>query len=306
MTQRRLFRHHGLLGTVIELRVECLADTVARRAERLVINEIERLERVFSVFDPASELSRWKTGTTEPGDELTEVLGAALSWHERSGGAYNPEIGTISELWQQAADAGELPDPEALRAAVATIAIPGYSVGPTGVTAKRHIGGLSLNALAKGWIVERATRAALSLEGVEGAMVNAGGDLLNLGTESVCAGIEDPFRPFDNLRPAVTVQVEPGMALATSGGARRGWEIGNVWHSHVIDPRIGQPAGHVASASVLAESAADADAVATILTVLRPEEGLELAGSFDDMFCFVISNDGEHHASPDWPGGVIS
>lgn len=295
-------RHHGPLGTVIELQIEADSNSAALEAEQLALREIDRLEDVFSVYRPTSELSRWKRGEVEPGAELTEVLAESLAWQERTGGAYNPEVGTITELWERSAETGVRPASDELEGVTRLIASPGYSVGSQGVRAHRSPNGVNLNAFAKGWIVDRATRAAMDVDGVDGALVNAGGDLLNLGSSRRTVGIEDPLHTFDNVPPTAVVDVLPGHALATSGGARRGWKIGGFWFSHVIDPRTGLPAGHVASATVLARSAATADVVATALTVLTLEEGLELVESLPAVSCYLISADGLPRRSRGWPG----
>jgi FAD:protein FMN transferase len=62
--------------------------------------------------------------------------------------------------------------------------------------------------------------------------------------------------------------------MATSGLAKRGFRISGTWYSHVIDPRTGWPVDHVSSASVVARNASTADALATVLSVLSPDEGL--------------------------------
>lgn len=76
-----VFRHARLLGTMVEVRLDAESVAVARAADPIVTNEIDRLERVFSAFDPSSELRTWARGeTTAPGPELTELLLLALEW----------------------------------------------------------------------------------------------------------------------------------------------------------------------------------------------------------------------------------
>ena len=91
--------------------------------------------------------------------------------------------------------------------------------------------------------------------------------------------------------------------LATSGSARRGWRIAGRWYSHVIDPRSGRPVDHVASASVVAPDAATADAVATVLSVLAPAEGVAFVEGLDDVpdvAALVVGADGSTWRSAGW------
>lgn len=295
-------RHHGPLGTVVELHLETESETIALQAEALVLSEIDRLEDVFSVYRSTSALSRWIRGEIAPVSELADLLAESLVWQEITDGAYNPAVGIISMLWEQGGREGVLPDRLELDRLARLIASPGYLVGPDGIGLRRSRVGMSFNALAKGWIADRATRVAVGLRGVDGAVISAGGDILNLGSQELRVGIEDPLQTYDNVPPIAEVGVEPGCALATSGGARRGWMIGDTWFSHVIDPRTGIPAGHIASATVLAPNAATADVMATALTVLAPEEGVELAEAFCGVSCHLISADGERRQSSNWPG----
>ena len=72
-----------------------------------------------------------------------------------------------------------------------------------------------------------------------------------------------------------TIEID-NEALATSGGARRWWTIGGKRYSKVLDPRTGLPVDSVASATVVARNAAEADVLATTALVLKPEETLVL------------------------------
>jgi thiamine biosynthesis lipoprotein ApbE len=83
-------RHHGLLGTVIELRIEAADEIVANQIEAIVVAEVERLQSIFSVYDEGSELRKWQRGEIEPGPELLEVLRRAFEWQRMSGGGVQP------------------------------------------------------------------------------------------------------------------------------------------------------------------------------------------------------------------------
>lgn len=292
--------HLGLLGTTIELIVEARSEDDALIGEQRLIEEISRLETVFTVFDEGSELSRWCRQEVIPGPELTEVLEAAIVWQERSGGAFNPLVGRLMDVWSRAAEEGSAPSEESIETLTLGVSALPYTIQDGRVTVTGPLDGLNLNAIAKGWIVDHSAASALGSVRVTGVSINAGGDLLNRTSSTLVAGIEDPSRPYDNVPPLLTVALEPGMSLATSGVARRGWQIGGTHYGHVLDPRSGHPVGRVASASVVARSAMDADVVATILTVLHPEHGMELVGGLDGLVSCVVTDDGSIHRSAGW------
>ena len=259
------------MGTAIDVIVDSYPE-IAERFALTVFAEIERLERVFNWFDRDSELRRWSRGETKPGKELAEVLALAELWKRRSRKGFDPAAGSLVALWARAVEEGCVPSKTEIAETLGAM--------------NSSVDGHSLNAIAKGWIVDQAVRQGLSEGPVGNLVVNAGGDLLHHGAAPIIAGIEDPRRPFDNVPPLLRVRVD-NMALATSGGSRRGWTIDGERYSHIIDPRTGWPQSHVESASVIAQDVATADAMATILTVVEVEEGLALSEEIDVGCCII-------------------
>lgn len=313
-----LFRHQPLLGTVVEVRCDGPAgDDEAEAVDAAVVAEIERLERIFTVHAPGSELRRWQRGEVEtPGPELTEVLAAALHWQARSGGAFNPAAGAVVALWRAAEARGVPPTPAEQAAVADVVRQPLYHLDPDGVPRldiavdptvdlAGDRGVIDLNALAKGWIVDRALAAGRTAA-PPGAdlVVSAGGDLRHTGPGSAQVGIENPLRPYDNEPPIVTVEVRDA-GLATSGRARRGFRIGGRWYGHVVDPRTGATADHVAGITVVAPDAATADVQATVLGLMTPAEAAARSEA-EGVACLVVAPDGTVTANDRWrslPGG---
>ena len=76
--------------------------------------------------------------------------------------------------------------------------------------------------------------------------------------------------------------------MATSGDYQNYYMDGDERVSHIVDPRTGYPAGSsLASVSVVAETCAFADAWATALTVLGPDEGLRVAEDEELTVLFI-------------------
>lgn len=294
--------HHGLLGTVIEIRVTAISDEAAEAAEDVVVEEIRRLQAVFSAFDPSSELSRWRRGEVdEPSRELAALLIAALGWQERGRGTFNPMVGVLTETWQEAERAGVPPDPDVLAALARSITAPRYAVvdGRIGLTGDCRT--LNLNAFAKGHVADAAAALVAGEPEIVSVVVNAGGDLVHRGTGAIRVGVEDPRRPFDNVPPAIVVALTD-RAIATSGSARRGVRIGGVRHSHVLDPRTGLAVTSTPSVSVIASDAATADVVATIAGVSTPAEGIEFVDALSGVECCLFDADGALWRSAGWAG----
>ena len=89
-------------------------------------------------------------------------------------------------------------------------------------------------------------------------------------------------------------------SIATSGSYQRYYAVNGVRHSHIIDPRSGRPADAIASATVIAADSTTANALATILCVLTPLEGLKLLGELAGAAGLIVTADGEQFRTPNF------
>jgi thiamine biosynthesis lipoprotein len=156
----------------------------------------------------------------------------------------------------------------------------------------RRTGRLDLDGIAKGHVIDRALEASRRTPGVEGLMLDIGGDLRVWGRspsgDGWRVGVADPVRLQDNADPAAVLRLSDG-AMAFSGPGLRG--------PHVLG-RDGTPS--LVSAAAFAPTAADADALSTALCAMTPVEGLALVHGLDGFEAMVIDAEGRRHASAGW------
>lgn len=302
---RFTFWYENVLGTSLEIQVQTTELAAAESVEQQVLVEIDRLNAVFSSYTEDSEFSRWQTTRNRAvpvSPELFELLTACNTWQQRSAGVFQPGVQSLTDLWQSAARRGTLPTADELSSTVQRVQAVHWKLDAEHKTAER-LGDvpLSLNAIAKGAILEAACRSAWQQRTatVRGISVMIGGDVCVLGDLSRDVAIADPQRDAENALPLTTVRLT-NRCLATSGGYRRGVQIGDQWYSHLLDPRTGMPVKHVTTASVIAPRAADADALATIFCILLPSESAALAETLPDVDYFLLTSSGERHSSRGW------
>lgn len=295
--------YHPLLGTNVEIRViaeaasEPAALAQAEAAEQAVVAEMVRLQAVFSVFDQASELCRWRAGDElEPSAELTEVLAAAEHWWRVSGGGFHPCAGALRSRWLRAEAEQRPPEDAELAELVASLAELPFHVDGSAVHRLADCSGVDLNAIAKGYIVDRGLLAARALDGVVDVLVNAGGDLRHEGDSPIRVGVENPAAP--GAAPLRVIDLDCG-ALATSGPVHRGFEIAGTWYGHVLDPRTGRPVTGRPSTTVLADTAMTADALATVAGVLDWDEACT-AVTAAHASCLAVWESGELSSCGRW------
>jgi FAD:protein FMN transferase len=287
--RRVSFYHSPVLGTDATGHISSRARR-PEQLEALLLQRVDDLENTFSVYRPKSEFNRWwrnEITTDALSVELRTVLQQAKHWQTVSGGAFNPSVGIASELWTRAADRQALPSQAALEQAAQQIAAP--STKPR-----------NLNAIAKGFIVDQAADRVHQQAYVDSIVLNLGGDLVHRGNGFATVSIQNPLRAYENEPPLFRLNIT-NAAVATSGSAARGWSINGAWFSHVLDPRTAQPVSHIASATAVARSATEADALATILSVCTDDERTSFAATLDPTIAFcVVRSDGSAHTNQMW------
>ncbi len=243
----------------MELIVQAGDSGNAQECERQVLAEIERLRRILSTRDSASEISRVQGGAAVASPELAQLLGAYEFWHGRTGGAIDVNMAGVIRLWEQAQAAQRLPDAAALQDAFNT---------PLA---------LNVDALGKGLIVDRAV--AVARQFAVAGLLNIGGDLRVWGNYPWPIGVADPRHPAENA-PMLGGFVLRDAAVATSGGYARYFTIAGKRYSHLIDPRTLQAIDWLASVTVVAADCLTANALSTAACVLGKADGEKLLRQF--------------------------
>ncbi|MCC7054368.1 MAG: FAD:protein FMN transferase [Gemmatimonadaceae bacterium] len=299
--QHHTFHYEQVLGTSFELQVTAASYRAAQRAESAALAEVDRLEPILSAWSGTSELACWlmtRDCDVCVSPELVEVLRASEQWRVLTGGAFDPAAQAVITVLRDHADCAL--DEETFTTLLSAMHVPRWSLDVARGTARRRTPlAISLDAIAKGYIVARAAARARDVAGVGSVLLNIGGDIQHCGDDTMSVGIADPHAPAENAPPIAVVRLH-NAALATSGGYRRGFVTNGRRVSHIVDPRTGQPAEHIASASVLAPNCATADALSTAFSVMSPRESLALADTLPAIGCLLVTHDGRRITNATW------
>jgi thiamine biosynthesis lipoprotein len=301
--------YENVLGTSMEIKIAANTELNATKAENIALAEIDRLNKILSGYDPASEFNHWVATAKKPqvvSPELYEVLSLFEQWRTKTNGALDPAAETVGKVWREAAIKNQLPSSSAIADAVNTLHQQQYVLNKQNRTAQ-HIGNapLMLNSFAKSFIMDKAANAAMSAQGVTGLVINIGGDILVRGKHTEQIQVSNPKADAENDAPVAMLNIN-NKTIATSGNYRRGELINGKWYSHIVDPRTGQPVSHIISASVIANNATDAGALATTLNVVSPEEGKKLVASVPGAEYFLITADGKQIESKGWKNAKLT
>lgn len=280
------------MGTTWTVRIAGpgLDDRVRAEAEAEISKRLAEIDGWFSTWRDDSEIARFNAHrSTEPmrvSSPTAELVAFAIELCKWSGGAFDITIGPLVARWGFGPDA-RIGEPPSVREIEDYLARTGAEIVQVG-RGNPQSGGflvksdpaveLDLSALAPGYAADHVAAGLFGL-GREDFLVEIGGELY-------AAGVRPDGRPW---RVAIEKPQEEGRAihsvvelsnqgLATSGDYRAYYMQDGRRISHTIDPRSGRPIENgMASATVIAPTATQADAFATALMVLGPEEGLALA-----------------------------
>ena len=264
---------------------------------------LNAVNQSMSTYIPDSELSRLNAlDSADPvkvSAPLYDVL--ALSQHisELTAGAFDITVMPLVDLWGFGPKPNQfqLPSDEQITATLARI---GYTkIGLAhGQVSKPQGVSMDLSAVAKGYGADQVAKRLLE-KGYGDVMVEVGGELVLRGNSPRggpwVIGVENPQYNVLSSKssPAKTVALN-NAAMATSGDYRNYYELHGKRYSHTVDPVTGRPITHsTASVTIIADSCAKADALATAMSVMGADKGLELAQRHNIAALFIVKSGAE-------------
>ena len=288
-----------------------LADAAADTDElqRQIEDSLANVERMISTYMTDSEISRFNRSTSTDWQpvsaEFCKSADDALVLSRLTQGSFDITVGPLVNLW--GFGPGDMVDEAPSDAEIAAVLqLVGYDHLQTDCARpalKKNLAGLYLDmsAFGKGLAADRVADL-LERQGYSNYLVEIGGEMRlgghNARGEKWAIGIEAPL--FGQRRPHTMIRLTD-TAVATSGDYRNYFEADGMRYSHTIDTRTGRPITHeLASVTVVDGSGYRADALATALLVMGPEQGMQLATREDLAVLFLLrgSSGIEEQSSP--------
>lgn len=300
-TQIRTIRG-ATMGTTWSVQISSAASSVLQKTGHELEVLLHHFDAdVYSTWNKNSELSRLNASAIgesfKVSPELMAVLAMSKVLHAATHQAFDITIGPLVNLWGFGPEEIPMQVPEAAvidqhrqQMGIADLVLD----AKTGTVVKNRPLTLDLSAIAKGYAVDEAARLLVQ-NGYTSFLVEIGGEIRTQGlrpdNKPWVIAIETPLT--DARAPyAAIANYGEAIAVAGSGDYRNFREINGTRYSHEIDPRTGYPIAHnLAAVTVISDSAAKADAWATALMVLGPEDGKVLADS-ENLAAYFIMRDG--------------
>jgi len=267
------------MGSYFEVRLPSNTPGAVDLACR-ALDLIDALEAQLTVYRDDSEVSRLNAaahlGPVEVESGLFHLLEITAGLSPKTEGAYDVTAGPLSEAWGFVKGPRRVPDQATLAEARARTGWQHLRLDGQRQTVAFDREGVRINlgSIGKGYAIDRAVAVIAAHWWPTSALVHGGrSSLYALGSPPGRLGgrwevaLRNPYRPES---PLGTIRLR-NRALGTSGSAFQQFEIDGQIYGHIIDPRTGEPARGPASVTVLAPTAALADALSTAFYLLGPE-----------------------------------
>lgn len=283
--QHLVHRQRYAMGTMFDVIVYHPSPDKAARAAGLALDEVVRLDRVLSHFDPQSDLARlvrdgrYRFVAVDP--DLFAVLRESIRMSRLSGGRFDVTVGPLVHLWKQARLEGKAPSSDAIGALRDCVGFDKIeTVEPNRIRLQSACLQLDLGGIGKGYAVDRALEA-LRRHGIENALVNAGSSSIGaIGTPPGRGGWPVSLGSNANAR----VLYLRNNSVSTSSQEDEAGEL--------VDPRSAAPVRASYSISVVARSGTLADALSTTLLMVSGDESNQLVRNLDGVTAFWFHSDG--------------
>ncbi len=267
-------------------------------------DELELIEDVMSIYRPTSELSRLNRDgvLAAPHPYFVEVLRAAQSMSEQSGGAFDVTVQPLWELYANAQRAKRIPSDQQIEIARRSVDWKKLRVTRSQIQLDDDGLAITLNGIAQGFAADRVM-SVLREHGVQHALIDTG-EIGSLGSKADkmpwSVGIQHPR----DREAYISVVQLAGRCLATSGDYATSFSDDHR-HHHLLDPRTGHSPSDLASVSIAAKTALEADALSTAVFVMRADAGLKLVEQTSGADALLVLKDGRSVATVGFPSSSV-
>ncbi len=270
-----------------------------------IFREVEALANEWRPSSPVGRINAAAGGTSvRVPVELADLVVRGVELGEQTNGAFDITWAALWGLWDFQAPVPERPDPAEVAARLSLIDYRAVGIEADSISLSRTGMVMGLGGIAKGHALDRAADA-LRRSGVSDFVISAGGQVYaggRHGDRPWRVGIRDPRGTPDDFFALVEVQ---NASVSTSGDYERFFVLDGVRYHHVLDPRTGQPARGVRSATVVSSDATLADALSTAIMVLGVEEGMALLTTLEGVEGVVVDAAGDVHVSTGLAGQLV-
>ncbi|MFM6969508.1 MAG: FAD:protein FMN transferase [Sediminibacterium sp.] len=292
-----------LMGNHFELSVVSDKQDWAKKCIQAGIAEIQRIEKKLTTFSSDSETAKINemagAAAVEVSLETIELIERSIKISQITQGAFDITYGSIDKkLWNFDEKMKALPDKETAKKMVRLINYRNIMIDKKESTVFLKEKGMRIGfgGIGKGYAAEMAKKVMRGM-GVTSGIVNASGDLTTWGTQPDgkpwTIGIANP----NAAHQVFSYLTLTDMAVATSGNYEKYIMVGGKKYSHTIHPKTGLPVTGIKSVTIITPNAEIADAMATPVTIMGVEAGLDMINQINSIEAIIIDDNNKMYTS---------
>lgn len=296
-------RQMKLMGNQFAITVITDSEAYGLYCIEQAVEEISRIESLLTTFRPDSQTNQINEQAglqpVKVDQEVFDLISRSIRISELTQGAFDITYGSVDKrFWNFDKHMTSLPDKKLARQAVRLINYKNIILDKDAETVFLKEKGMRIGfgGIGKGYAAERAKHVLRQL-GITAGVVNASGDLTAWGYQPGgkpwTVGIADPDRKH---QPFSFLEITD-MAVATSGSYEKFVTIDGKRYSHTIDPKTGYPVSGIKSVTIFCPNAELADAMATPVTIMGIQAGLNLINQIKGIECIIIDDAGKIYLS---------
>lgn len=276
------------MDTVMDLKIYSENDESLSEAKA----EIRRIDALFDRGNENSDIYKInKNKSADISAETADVIRAALSISDRTGGAFDITVAPVMDLWGFYGNEFNVPSDDELQSTLEGVGYEKIRLDNTNISIPENTG-IDLGGIGKGYASDRIA-ALLKNNGVKSAIISLGGNVHAIGKRNDgsewTVGITDPH----NKSQLIGKLKISDKAVITSGAYQRYFEQDGITYHHIIDTTTGKSADSgLASVTVIADSGMTADGLSTALFVMGLDKAIELWRNSEDFDAVFVDDSG--------------
>lgn len=295
------------MGTFVSMTLIHPSRDRAEEALGRAFEEIDRLTGLMNRFDETTAVAQLNRDgyLNDVPSEIIQVVARALYHNRLSRGTFDITIKPLVDLFKEKFGGKQkvAPNAKEIKQAIKLVDSNKIELKERTICFKKPGMGITLDGIAKGYIVDRASEVLVEHE-IKNHLINAGGDIRTMGVRADkkpwAVAIQDPLKRKNY--PDI-IHMRNG-AIATSGNYEIYFDREKMFH-HIVDPATGLSPGLSASVSVMTTKAIEADALSTSVFVMNPLRGKRFINALPHSECLVIDRYGNLLKSKGWESAAI-
>ncbi len=268
----------------------------AQKAIELAKDEVQRLDKLWSVTDENSEIFAVNSGgEVSVSGETAQLISFMLEMAKRTGGTLEPTLYPVVKAWGFTGGENRVPSGDEIQELLKNVGYEKVSVSGNTVTIPSGVM-LDTGAVGKGYASDKAAEV-LKENGVDSALIDLGGNIVLIGSKpdgkDWKIGVRDP--EGDGVVGVISAS---DCAIVTSGAYERNFTVDGVVYGHIIDPKSGAPVDNdILSVTVIASEGRLCDALSTALFVMGKDGAITHWRTHKDFEMIMLCKDGQAYVT---------